>query len=250
MPRSTTALLLAAAALGCGARSVRPAPIEKALSLRGGGPVVAAATVKSPKEAYLGMAEKGAANAKLPLLKTLHQSIMGGCYVGFGGLLSTVVAGNCAGVARDNPGLQRFIFAALFPMNLLLILMTGGQLFTGNSAAVPAALFEGLVDSRDLARSWAVSYAGNWIGCGLFAWLASYTGLLVGGTKDLAVSTTLKKCSAAFGPTLVKAIMCNWLVCMAVWLASSANDLAGKMVGIWCAAARAHTHTRSTAGKL
>ena len=58
-------------------------------------------------------------------------------------------------------------------------------------------------------------------------------GLLVGGTKDLAVGTVLKKCGSSFGPTVVKAIMCNWLVCMAVWLAGSANDLAGKMVGIW-----------------
>merc|ERR1711972_878000 len=55
----------------------------------------------------------------------------------------------------------------------------------------------------------------------------------MGGTAELAVATAVRKCAAAFGPTLVKAIMCNWLVCMAVFLATSANDLAGKMVGIW-----------------
>jgi formate/nitrite transporter len=203
------------------------------LKLRGGGPVSAVATVKSPKETYDGMAAKGRDNAKMSVVKILHQSIMGGCYVGFGGLLSTVVAGNCGGIASSNPGLQKFIFAALFPVNLLLILMSGGQLFTGNSAAVPAALFEGLVDVNDLIRSWGVSYIGNIIGCGGFALAASYAGLLVGGTKDLAVGTVLKKCGSSFGPTVVKAIMCNWLVCMAVWLAGSANDLAGKMVGIW-----------------
>lgn len=179
------------------------------------------------------MAAKGADNAKLPVLKILHQSIMGGCYVGFGGLLSTVVAGGAAGVGKDNPGLQKFIFAALFPVNLLLILMSGGQLFTGNSAAVPAALYEGLVNTNDLIKSWVVSYLGNIIGCGLFAYAAKYTGLLAYGVKDLAVANTVKKCGGAFGPTVVKAIMCNWLVCMAVWLAGAANDLAGKMVGIW-----------------
>ena len=179
------------------------------------------------------MAEKGAANANMPLLKVLHQSIMGGCYVGFGGLLSTVVAGGAAGVAKENPGLQKMIFAALFPMNLLLILMSGGQLFTGNSAAVPAALYEGLVEFPDLVKSWVVSYFGNIIGCGLFAYAAKYAGLLTYGTKDLAVANTIKKCSSAFGPTVVKAIMCNWLVCMAVFLAGAANDLARKMVGIW-----------------
>ena len=119
------------------------------------------------------MAAKGRDNAKMSIVKILHQSIMGGCYVGFGGLLSTVVAGNCGGIASSNPGLQKFIFAALFPVNLLLILMSGGQLFTGNSAAVPAALFEGLVDVNDLIRSWGVSYIGNIIGCGGFALAAS-----------------------------------------------------------------------------
>ena len=143
------------------------------VQLRGGGPVSAVATVKSPKETYDGMAAKGRDNAKMSIVKILHQSIMGGCYVGFGGLLSTVVAGNCGGIASSNPGLQKFIFAALFPVNLLLILMSGGQLFTGNSAAVPAALFEGLVDVNDLIRSWGVSYIGNIIGCGGFALAAS-----------------------------------------------------------------------------
>jgi formate/nitrite transporter len=226
------ALLLAALSTTA-ATIAPPASLPALLSLRGGGPVAAVATVKTPKETYMGMAEKGRDNAKMSWEKIMHQSIMGGCYVGFGGLLSTMVAGGAGGVAKENPGLQKFIFAALFPVNLLLILMSGGQLFTGNSAAVPAALYEGLVGVEDLIKSWVLSYIGNIIGCGGFALAASYTGILAGGPKDLAVATVLKKCGGAFGPTVVKAIMCNWLVCMAVWLAGSANDLAGKMVGIW-----------------
>lgn len=203
------------------------------LSLRGGGPITYVATVKSPKDAYDGMAEKGAANAKMSVAKILHQSIMGGCYVGFGGLLSLSIAGQLGRAVEGNPGLGKFVFAALFPVNLLLILMSGGQLFTGNSASVPAALCEGLCDFHDLVKSWGVSYFGNIIGCTLFAIATKYTGLLTGGTAELAAATAVKKCSGAFGPTLVKAIMCNWLVCMAVFLAGAANDLGGKMVGIW-----------------
>merc|ERR1719329_948362 len=85
----------------------------------------------------------------------------------------------------------------------------------------------------DLVRSWAISYAGNVIGCGGFAYAVKYAGLLAYGTKDMAVATAMKKCASAFGPTLVKAIMCNWLVCMAVFLAGASFDMAGKMVGIW-----------------
>ena len=154
MSRTVAKLLLACVASSAGAS------LPALLTLRGGaGPVTSAvATVKTPKETYLGMAAKGADNAKMSIAKILHQSIMGGCYVGFGGLLSTVVAGMSPGVGASNPGLQKFIFAALFPVNLLLILMSGGQLFTGNSAAVPAALYEGLVTLPELIKSWSVSY--------------------------------------------------------------------------------------------
>merc|ERR1712137_1493619 len=65
------------------------------------------------------------------------------------------------------------------------------------------------------------------------ALMANYTHLLTAGTADLAIATVLKECGAGFGPTVVKAIMCNWLVCMAVFLCTQANDLTGKMVGIW-----------------
>jgi len=189
--------------------------------------------VKTAPEAYHGFAEKGMANAKLSTIKTLHQSIMGGAYVGIGGLLSLAVAGSIPGIAKENPGMQKFIFAALFPVNLLLILSSGGQLFTGNSAAVPAALFEGLITMPDLIKSWVVSYIGNVIGCGGLAIAATYAGLNKYGLAELATSTTVKKCSSAFGPTVVKAIMCNWLVCMAVFLAGAANDMTGRYVGIW-----------------
>ena len=227
-----TLILLSALALSHAV--TLPAAAPKLLALRGGGgPVTTVATVKPPAEAYFGMAEKGVANAKMPLMKILHQSIMGGCYIGFGGLLSTIVSGTCPGVAASNPGLQKFIFAACFPVNLLLILLSGGQLFTGNSAAVPAALFEGMLDFKDLVKSWSVSYIGNIIGSLIFAWLAQYTGLLHGGAGQMAIATVMKKTSAGFVPTLVKGIMCNWLVCMAVYLAGACSDLGGKMVGIW-----------------
>jgi len=118
-------------------------------------------------------------------------------------------------------------------INLLLILTTGGQLFTGNSATVAAAKFEGLVEWRELWKSWSVSLLGNIIGCAAFAVAASYVGLLTGGTADLCMSTALNKCRGSFGQTMVKAILCNWMVSLAVFLAGASNDLVGKLVGIW-----------------
>jgi formate/nitrite transporter FocA (FNT family) len=137
-------------------------------------------------------------------LKILHQSILGGCYVGFGGLLALSVAGNMAGTMFSNPGIVKMTFAALFPVNLLLIVMTGGQLFTGNSGTCAAAKLEGMIDSKEMWTNLAISLTGNVIGCGLFAYVAMYCGLLSGGTAALAKSTAVSKCAGAFMPSKCK----------------------------------------------
>merc|ERR1712014_493289 len=70
-------------------------------------------------------------------------------------------------------------------------------------------------------------------GCLIMASMSRFTGMLIEGTKELAIAQASLKCAGAFGPTFVKAVMANWLICMAVWLAWSARDLTSKMVGIW-----------------
>jgi len=111
--------------------------------------------------------------------------------------------------------------------------MTGGQLFTGNSSTVAAAKFEKMIYWRELWKSFGVSLLGNVIGCGLFALTANYAGLLKGGTGALAVNTAIAKCSGTFGQTVVKAVLCNWMVSLAVFMAGASNDLCGKLVGCW-----------------
>jgi len=191
------------------------------------------ALVKSPRDAYIAFAEKGMSNAKMPWLKILHQAILGGAYVGFGGLLALSVAGNILGFGLTNSVLVKMTYAALFPVNLLLIVMTGGQLFTGNTSTVAAAKYEGLVTWKELWKSFGVSLLGNIIGCGLFALTANYAGLLKGGTGAFACSTAVSKCAGVFGKTMVKAILCNWMVSLAVFMAGASNDLSGKLVGCW-----------------
>lgn len=189
--------------------------------------------IKSPPDTYITFAEKGASNAHLPKRKILHQSILGGCYVGFGGLISLMIAGNLGGISAANPGIAKMAFAALFPVNLLLIVTTSAQLFTGNSATVAAAKYEGFVSWKDLIQSWSLSLLGNVIGCGLFAKAAMIGQVMNPGATQLALSTAASKCGMTFVPTFIKAIMCNWMVSMAVFLSSASNDLAGKMVGCW-----------------
>lgn len=190
-------------------------------------------SMKAPKDAYIAFAEKGSANSKMSKHKIFHQALLGGAYVGFGGLLALAISGNIGGLATGNPGIPKMVFAALFPVNLLLCVSTGGQLFTGNTATSFAAKYEGLIEWREVFKSLFMSLSGNIAGCFLFALAANYVGLMSGGTGTLAVNTAMGKCSAAFGPTVVKAILCNWMVTLAVFLSGAANDLAGKLVGVW-----------------
>jgi formate/nitrite transporter FocA (FNT family) len=192
------------------------------------------ALMKSPPDTYISFAEKGASNAHLPKRKILHQSILGGCYVGFGGLISLLIAGNLGGIAGASPGIAKLAFAFLFPINLLLIVATSGQLFTGNSATVTAARYEGFVSTKDMWRSFALSLTGNVIGCLLFAKVAMIAQVMNPGATDLVIKTAIAKCTTVgLAATVMRAIMCNWMVCMAVFLATAANDLPGKMLGCY-----------------
>ena len=82
-------------------------------------------------------------------------------------------------------------------------------------------------------HSWTLAFIGNFIGCGLLAYVGQYTGLLSGGTKAMAAAVGMAKCSGgSFGQMLVKGIFCNYLVCMAIYLATMARDMTGRYIGI------------------
>ena len=115
-------------------------------------------------------------------------------------------------VGDVSPGVQKLVFGLLFPIALLNIVATGSQLFTGNTASVAAALYEGLIAPADLVRNWAVTYAGNAIGSLLFVGAFQYTGLLTGTTAAMAAKVAAGKCKGAMGPTIMKGILANWLV--------------------------------------
>lgn len=90
-----------------------------------------------------------------------------------------------------------------------------------------------MVDWHQLWRNWSVALAGNVVGCGLFAIAAWYTGLLTGGTANLCAYTALNKCQGTIGQTILKAVLCNWMISLAVFLAGASNCLMGKLVGVW-----------------
>jgi formate/nitrite transporter len=200
---------------------------HQALRMSGGG-----SDLKPPAELYQGAVAAGAAKASAPFGKIFKLGIVSGCHIGFGAYLAISVGGACPGIAAENPGLQKIIMGAFgLPFGLIMTLVSGGELFTGNTALVTAAQQEGKITTKDLAKNWIASYLGNFVGSVILAYLAYKSGTL--GAAPGAASMAVAKCSSAWEATFVKGILCNWLVCMAVYMASGCSSMIGKMTAVW-----------------
>ena len=141
-------------------------------------------------------------------------------------------AGACPGLASTNPGLQKMILGAFgLPFGLFMTILSGAELFTGNTALVTMAYLNDKASKEQLAKSWGYSYAGNFVGSVALAALVVAGGTLSASAAPAAIAAA--KTSMAFKTALIRGVLCNWLVCMAVYLASHARDVGGKMVAIW-----------------
>jgi len=194
--------------------------------------VADAALLAPPPAGFEGAVAAGEKKANMPADKVFGLGIISGCHIAFGAYLMLSVGGACPGLAATNPGLQKIVLGAFgLPFGLMMTLLSGAELFTGNTALVTMALLEGRANTGQLIKSWTSSYAGNFVGSLLMAFLVVAGNTLSGGGASIAVSAA--KTSLTFTQAFVRGILCNWLVCMAVYLASFAKDAAGKMVPIF-----------------
>lgn len=125
-------------------------------------PVLLSPLLSPPADGYDGAVAAGVKKAGLSATKIFALAVMSGCHIGFGAFLMLSVGGACPQIAATNPGLQKIIAGAFgIPFGLLMTIVTGAELFTGNTALVTAALLEGKVDGKELVKSWVASYAGD-----------------------------------------------------------------------------------------
>lgn len=188
--------------------------------------------LKAPAALYQGAVAAGAAKASAPFGKIFKLGIASGCHIAFGAYLALTVGGACPGIAAQNPGLQKIILGAFgLPFGLIMTLVTGGELFTGNTALVTAAKMEGKTSTSNLIKNWTASYLGNFVGSLFLAYMAFKSGTLGNGPAAAAVATA--KCNLAFDVAFTRGVLCNWLVCMAVYMASGCSSMIGKMTAVW-----------------
>jgi formate/nitrite transporter len=188
--------------------------------------------VKSSAETMETVCNVGLAKSKMTLSNNLILAFMAGAYIGFGAILALKCA---AGMPMETWGsLQRIVFGGVFPVGLLLVLLAGADLFTGDCMFMPAAVWRHKVPMSKFARILILAYAGNLVGGIALAYLTAYSGLLSdAASAAYTVTVANGKCVLPFGVAFVRGILCNWLVCLAIYLTLAASDGVSKMVLLW-----------------
>lgn len=190
---------------------------------------------QTPKQVFHTIAESGVIRGQTKTAKLLLLGFLAGAYIAFGGFLAIKIGGGVPQIKMTNPGLASLIFGGVFPVGLMLVVMAGAELFTGNTALLIPSLRHKTINYKDIAKNWTLSYVGNFVGSVFVAYCFVYlTGLFkVDPWHSVCISIAEGKVNQGFIPLFFKAVACNWLVCLAVWLAISSNQVSGKILGIW-----------------
>ena len=172
----------------------------------------------------------GTKKANLSAVNQFVLGILAGAFIAFGAQASTMASHTISDIAT-----AKLIGGLIFPAGLMMVLMAGAELFTGNSLMI-IPLIERKITFSQLLRSWVVVYLGNFAGSVLVAYLISlsgqlnYTGGLLGAS---VIKTAAGKVSLTFTQAFVMGVLCNWLVCLAVWMSFGAKDGISKAVCVF-----------------
>ena len=186
--------------------------------------------IATPKEVTDNYLNASVAKAEAPLWRLFVLAIAAGLFIGLG-----AVASSTAAHGLEDTGMVRLVSGAIFPVGLMMVVLLGTELFTGNALMITAAI-DGRISWAKLLRNWVIVYVGNFVGAIVLAALMAFFGQLSIGGGDLAVYTAkvaAAKCSLPWGNAFVLAIFCNLLVCIAVYMGNTAHDTAGRLWAIW-----------------
>jgi len=189
---------------------------------------------KTPQDIAATGVKTGVTKAKLSWDKAVVAGFLAGAYIAFGGLLAITVS---SGMNPELWGsLPTFFTGAVFSLGLILVVLAGSELLTGNMALVPLAAFKGRVGLRKLAENFGFVLVGNLLGSLFVAYfLAVQTGVITAEPQiaRLGEIAMAKGVEETEWQIFLRAVGCNWLVCLAVWMAFAAEDVAGKILAIF-----------------
>lgn len=180
------------------------------------------------------VSDSGIAKAEGKTLRLLIWALLAGAYIAFGAQASQMVSFNLL-ADPDSLGVGRLVSAAVFPVGLMMVVLCGAELFTGNCLMIIGVL-DRKIRISGMLRNWVLVYLGNFLGALLVVALMKSTGLWGTGSGLLGASvikTAQAKVQLSFGQAFVRGILCNWLVCLAVWMSTGARETVSKIFAIW-----------------
>jgi formate/nitrite transporter len=184
----------------------------------------------SPAQIAQRVSEVGVAKARLPLLQLAMLGMLAGAFIGLGALFSVIVFSDAAlGFAA-----KRVLGGAVFSLGLFLVVVAGAELFTGNNL-LAMAWAEGKITSRELLRNWAVVCAANLAGAlGLAAivFLSGHPAMNGGAVGRTYAAIAAAKISLPPLQAFFSGVLCNVLVCMAVWMSLAGRSVVDKLVAV------------------
>lgn len=184
----------------------------------------------SSKEIAERVESVGVAKARLPLLSMAMLGVLAGAFIGLGALFFVlVVSDSTLGFA-----LSRVLGGVVFSLGLLLVVVAGAELFTGNNLLV-MAWADGKLSTWEVLRNWIVVCAANFVGAlglAVLVFLSSHTEMNGGAIAKSYLGIATAKVSLPFWTAFFRGVMCNVLVCMAVWMTLAGRSVTDKMIAI------------------
>lgn len=174
----------------------------------------------------------GVQKTRMNVPSLLALAVLAGAFIALGGMFATTVLAGADGVVPF--GISRLLSGVVFCLGLILVVVGGAELFTGNTLMV-MAWAAGEVRLREMLRAWAIVYIGNFVGAIGTAALVFLSGQYLAGkgsVAGVALNLALAKVSLSFDHALFLGILCNVLVCLAVWLAFGARSTTDKVLAL------------------
>jgi formate transporter FocA len=186
----------------------------------------------APREIAAKAADVGARKAGTDAVRTLTLAILAGAFIALGAAFATTAVAGSAGQVPF--GIARVIMGLVFSLGLVLVIVAGAELFTGNNLIV-MAWAERRISLRRLLRNWALVYAGNALGA-----VATVVIIFLGRQYEFgdgavgvsALGIAQAKCSLGFVQAVALGALCNALVCLAVWLSYAARSVTDKVMAV------------------
>ncbi len=183
-----------------------------------------------PQEIARKVERIGLAKARTDTLTMLVLAMLAGAFISLGALFCTVVVTE----SRLGFGATRLLGGLSFSLGLILVVIAGAELFTGNNL-IAMAWASRLIGTREVMRNWLLAYVGNVVGCLgtvlLVVW-SGVAGLGGGAVGEMAIQIARTKADLSLAEAFTRGILCNALVCLAVWLAIGARSVTDKVLAI------------------